>query len=186
MALHLSHPRRLILSLFLLALLAAPCVLFRASSDPSSPSCSESQPRPLVSYESLAANVNRVIAAPPGTTMAFHFGERQLESFLNAQALPQAGLGAVRVGVRLHPNRAQVAFFLQTYCFAVLELHQHGEETPELALSYVKLGPLESPLPLRHLWSRVLNETLAAGDLGFRLRALVIEPSGALVTLSRE
>jgi hypothetical protein len=171
----------------ILTVLALPCLVAPGALRQSPDRCASLLPRPPVSHARLAANVDRIVTAPRGTTYAFHVGERELEAYLNEEALPLAGFGAARMGLRLHSGRAEAAVLLtSTRCFAILELHQQGEQgAPTVALKYAKLGPIEVPATVRDLMSRVLNETLARGDLGVRLRSLHLEDEGARVTLTR-
>ncbi len=113
--------------------------------------------------------------------------EHQLESFLNYEALPRASLGVLRVGVAFHPQEAHVCLLLGDSVPLVGVHIQDGdaESAPGLEIVELRVGQLPAPSFALSLFSRVLNDSLAAGDLGATPLSLALGEGEAQLVLTR-
>lgn len=114
-------------------------------------------------------------------------GEHELESFLNYDALPRASLGVLRVALGFRSREARVGLLIGK-ATPLVEVRLRGSEpesTPRIEVVDLRLASIPAPAFLRSGLSRVLNDSLAAGDLGVIPLSLAFKQGEAQLVLTR-
>lgn len=139
-------------------------------------------------HAELVTQVQRLMAAPPGTVSELRVPQGELESYLNAEALPLLGISGVRVSARLNGQEATLAAFSadSRRPLGLLSLAlSGGQNQVGVQIARLRLGPLGATPRLTRLLERIANATLASGELGFVLRELRLADGTIYVVVVR-